>query len=83
MNVEVLDVIYGAFIVVLHATAKIGVMVFHWPLRFLFSYDYMEKVHSNHIKRDQDENEMRRAGWALDGTVSHHLRFNYVGRCEL
>jgi hypothetical protein len=56
MNVELLDVIYGAFILLLHATGESGVIVFHWPLRLLFSYD-MEKVYSNHIKREQDENE--------------------------
>jgi hypothetical protein len=57
MNVELLDVIYGAFIVLLHATGESGVIVFHWPLRLPFSYDHMEKVHSNHIKRERDENE--------------------------
>jgi hypothetical protein len=72
MNVELLDVIYGAFIVLLHATGESGVIAFHWPLRLLFSYDHMEEVHSNHIKREQereqDENEMRtRAGRVLDG----------------
>lgn len=68
MKVELLDVIYGAFIVLLLATAESGVIVFHWHLRLLFSYDHMEKVHSNHIKREQDENEMRtRAGRVLDG----------------
>jgi hypothetical protein len=29
MNVELLDVIYGAFIVLLHATAESGIIVFH------------------------------------------------------
>ena len=29
MNVELIDVIYGALIVLLHATAESGVMVFH------------------------------------------------------
>jgi hypothetical protein len=50
MKVELLDVIYGAFIVLLHATAESAVIVFHWPLRLLFSYDHTEKVHSNHIE---------------------------------
>jgi len=68
VNVELLDVIYGAFIVLLHATAESGVIVFHWPLRLLSSYDHMEKVHSNHKKREQDEKAMRtRAGRVLDG----------------
>jgi len=35
MKVELLDVIYGAFIVLLHTTAESGVIVFHWPLRLL------------------------------------------------
>jgi hypothetical protein len=56
----------GAFIVLLHTTAEWGDSL-HWPLRLLFSYDHMEKVHSNHIKREQDGNELRtRAGRVLD-----------------
>lgn len=85
MSVELLDIIYGAFIPLLHATAESGLMVFHWSLSLIFSNDYMEKVHS---KREQDKNENEsgectRRQWRVDGTVSHHLRFSYVGRCEL
>lgn len=40
MNVELLDVIYGAFIVLLPATGGSSVIVFHWPLRLLISYDH-------------------------------------------
>lgn len=39
MSVEPLDIIYGAFIVLLHATAESGLIVFHSHLRLLFSYD--------------------------------------------
>lgn len=49
MNVEMLDVIYGGSIVLLHATAESGVIVLHWPLRLLFSDDHAEKVYSTHI----------------------------------
>lgn len=68
MNVELLDVIYGAFIVLLLATGESSVIVFHWPLRLLISYNHTEEIHSNHIKWEQDENDMRtRAGRVLDG----------------
>jgi hypothetical protein len=86
MNVELLDVIYGASIVLLPATGESSVIVFHWPLRLLISYDHTEEIHSNHIKGERDENESRegtRWKWRIDDTVSHHLRFSYVDRREL
>jgi hypothetical protein len=83
-----LVVIYGAFIVSLHATAERGVISFLLASMALFPLRAHGKGRPKRHKEGQDENTRGKRGldehsvW-VNGTESHHLRFSYAGSYEL
>jgi len=71
MNIELLDVIYGAIIVQLHATAE-------WCDSFSLVLSLL-RPHGEYTQSTEGTTKAGRGTrrkWRVDGTVSHHLRFS-------